>query len=96
MAEIAARRGRCSTSAVLVAAVLVLSGCAYDPPMKADHASAKYRADLAACQESGDREANRRVKARGILFLTYPMSLPIERRVQTRRCLEGKGYQVAD
>jgi hypothetical protein len=75
---------------------LVLTGCAYDPPMRADHASAQYQKDLAACQDAGAKEANRRVMASGILFLTYPVSLPIERRIQTRKCMEGKGYKLED
>ena len=52
--------------------------------------------DLAACQEAGDKEADRRVMASGILFLTYPVSLPIEQRIQTRKCMEGKGYKLED
>jgi hypothetical protein len=75
---------------------LVLAGCAYDPPMRADHAAASYQKDLAACQEAGDKEADRRVMASGILFLTYPVSLPIEQRIQTRKCMEGKGYKLED
>jgi hypothetical protein len=80
----------------LMLAGLVLAGCAYDPPMRADHASASYQKDLAACQEAGDKEADRRVMASGILFLTYPVSLPIEQRIQTRKCMEGKGYKLED
>ncbi len=75
---------------------LALAGCAYDPPMRADHASAQYRKDLAACQDAADKEAHRRVMASGILFLTYPVSLPIQRRIQTRKCMEGKGYKLED
>ncbi len=75
---------------------LVLAGCAYDPPMRADHASATYRKDLVACQDAGDKEAHRRVMASGILFLTYPASLPIQQRIQTRKCMEGKGYKLED
>ncbi len=80
---------------VMAAAALGLAGCAYDPPMQADHASPAYRADLAACQEAGDKEAHRRVMAFGRLFLTYPVSLPVQERIETRKCLEGKGYRLA-
>lgn len=75
---------------------LALAGCAYDPPMRADHALAQYQKDLAACQDAGEKEAHRRVMASGILFLTYPISLPIEQRIQTRKCMEGKGYKLED
>ncbi len=80
--------------AFLAAAALGLAGCAYDPPMRADHAAAAYRKDLTACQSAGDKEAYRKVMARGPYFLTYPVSLPILERVETRKCLEGKGYHL--
>ncbi len=73
---------------------LALASCSYDPPIQGDHASVAYRADLAACQEAGEKEARRRVMASGILFLTYPISLPVKVRIETRRCLEGKGYRL--
>ena len=82
-----ARFGMC-----LAALSLGLASCAYDPPMKVDHASATYRRNLADCQTAGDQEAERRVLASGGLFLTYPVSLPIMERIETRRCLERKGY----
>ncbi len=76
----------------LGAVSLGFASCAYDPAMKADHASVPYRKDLADCQAAGDKEAERRVIASGGLFLTYPISYPIMRRIETRRCLERKGY----
>jgi hypothetical protein len=80
----------------ILAVGFALAACAYDPPMRADHASAAYQKDLAACQDAGEKEAHRRVMASGILFLTYPVSLPVEQRVQTRKCMEGKGYKLED
>ncbi len=79
---------------MVAAAALGLASCAYDPPMRADHAAPAYRKDLAACRTAGDNEAERRVMASGGLFLTYPVSLPIEERIQTRKCLQGKGYHL--
>jgi hypothetical protein len=83
---------------LLLGALLLamIFGCAYDPPMRADHASAKYQADLGACRPVAHKEADRVVKARGPLFLTYPISLPIERRIQMRKCMQGKGYKLED
>ena len=79
----------------LAAVPLALGGCSsYDPAMQADHASPAYQKDLIACQAAGDKEAHRRVIASGILFMTYPISLPIQQRIQTRKCLEGKGYHL--
>ncbi len=49
-------------------ALALLAGCGdYDPPVAADHDSAGYQADLAACQTSGDAAADRLAKA------TFPM-----------------------
>ncbi|MBV8094768.1 MAG: hypothetical protein JOY71_15590 [Acetobacteraceae bacterium] len=74
--------------------LLLVAGCAYDPPMAADHAAPKYKTDLAACQDSAGKEASRRVKARFPLFVTYPISFPVEKRIETRKCMEGKGYKL--
>jgi hypothetical protein len=71
-----------------------MTGCAYDPPMQADHASPAYKANLHACRETAHKEADRIVKARGLLFLTYPVSLLIVRRIQLRKCMQGKGYKL--
>lgn len=81
------------TAVACTAIAVLLTGCAYDPGMRDDHPAQQYHADLAACRESGDKEAHRRVMARGLLFMTYPVSLPIVRRIQIRACMEGKGYK---
>lgn len=76
--------------------VLVLASCAaYDPPMRADHASAQYRADLATCQKDGTAAADKRSKAYGYLFLSYPVSYPFVRRDEIRKCMQGKGYVLS-
>ena len=73
---------------------LGLSACAYDPPMQADHASAAYQANLHACRKSAAVAASRTVHATGPMFLTYPISYPIQKRIEVRRCMEGKGYKL--
>jgi hypothetical protein len=71
-----------------------LAGCGdYDPPVTADHDSAGYQADLAACQTSGDAAADRLAKATFPMFVSYPISLPFEQRVQISRCMAAKGYK---
>ncbi|MCL2429766.1 MAG: hypothetical protein FWD12_11085 [Alphaproteobacteria bacterium] len=79
------------TARSCIAAVL-LAGCAYDPGMQGHHPAQAYHADLVACRQTGSREAHRRVMSFGMLFLTYPISLPIVRRIQVRQCLAGRGY----
>ena len=78
-----------------MAVALLVAGCAYAPPNAADRARPSYAADLAACQTAGDKEAHRLVMSRGSLFLTYPISLPIEELRQTRKCMAGKGYAAS-
>jgi hypothetical protein len=76
------------------AALALLAGCGdYDPPVAADHDSAGYQADLAACQTSGDAAADRLAKATFPMFVSYPISLPFEQRVQISRCMAAKGYK---
>lgn len=81
---------------LLASGALIVAGCAYDPPMRADHHASAYRTDLAVCQEAGSKEADRRVLASGLLFLTYPVSQPVQTRIATRKCMEGKGYELAE
>lgn len=70
---------------------LLLPACGNPPPDAADAARPANQADLAACQAAGDKEAHRLVMSKGGLFLTYPISLPIEQAMQTRKCMEKKG-----
>jgi hypothetical protein len=72
--------------------LLAVAACGYTPPNAADANRPTYQSDLAACQASGDKEAHRLVMTKGGLFLTYPISLPIEERRQTSKCMEMKGY----
>ena len=80
---------RLSFGAVLL---VPLVGCAYSPPNAADTARPTYQSDLTACQEAGDKAAHHQMISRGGLFLTYPISLPIEEWIQLRKCMDGKGY----
>jgi len=75
--------------------LLALAGCSYSPPNPADLNRPTYQSDLAACEEAGDKEAHRRVMASGNLWLSYPISLPIEERRQVSKCMEAKGYAAS-
>jgi hypothetical protein len=74
--------------------ILTLAACAYDPPMRADHAAPQYQADLRTCQKDGTTAADKRTHAYGYLFLSYPVSYPIVRHQEIRKCMEGKGYPL--
>lgn len=73
---------------------LGLVACAYDPPMQANHGSAVYQADLRACRKSAATTASRTVHATGPMFMTYPISYPIQDRIDIRRCMQAKGYSL--
>jgi hypothetical protein len=77
---------------LLLGLLLAVTACGYSAPNVADTTRPSYAADLAACQTAGDKEAQRLVMSKGGLFLTYPISLPIEQRLQIRKCMNGKGY----
>jgi len=77
-------------------AALAVSACAYDPPMRANHAAPAYRADLKQCQTDGEAEASRRVHALFRLFVFYPITYPVEIRIATRECMQHKGYTLRD
>jgi hypothetical protein len=86
------RRWGNGANCVAVLLALAVAACAYRPPNSADLGKPSYQADLAECKTYGEREGHRRVLAYGGLFLTYPISLPIEEWRQTRKCMVGKGY----
>jgi hypothetical protein len=71
---------------------LGLFACSYQPPNPADTARPTYQSDLDACLISGNKEAHRLVMSYGYLFMTYPLSFPIEGSVQVRKCMQAKGY----
>jgi hypothetical protein len=74
------------------APLLAVVACTYAPADPAEEARPTYRSDLAACQQSASQEAHRRVVSLGELFLTYPISYPILKRRELRKCMDGKGY----
>lgn len=85
-----------SRMAWLSLAVVLAAGCAYDPPVVGDRGSARYQADLSACQEAAQKAAHHAVISRFPLFITYPVSFPLRERAETRRCMASKGYPPAD
>jgi hypothetical protein len=72
--------------------LLAVAACAYTPPNATETAKPSYQTDLAACQESGDKEAHRLVMSQGGYFLTYPISTWMLDRREVRKCMQGKGY----
>jgi hypothetical protein len=83
---------RCILGLLRIAPLLAVAGCGYSPPNPADAARPTYGSDLAACHDSGDKEAHRLVMSQGGYFLTYPISTFIQEHIQVRKCMVGKGY----
>jgi hypothetical protein len=67
--------------------LLAVAACAYAPPNSADTARPSYQTDLAACQESGDKEAHRLVMSQGGYILTDPISTWMLDRREVRKCM---------
>lgn len=81
----------------LIVPIAALAGCGdYVPAVKADHDSPRYVADVAACQDQGDAEADKRAKKRGPYFLTYPVSFPLLERQAIDDCMHARGYVDED
>jgi hypothetical protein len=76
----------------VVAATLVLTGCAGDPAVVGDRASPKFQADLKACRESGAAQADKENAKHFPDWLASPFTGPGQRRRAVRACMVGKGY----
>ncbi len=75
-------------------ACCLLAGCGYDPPVKADHSSEKYQADLLKCWKQVEIPAERIANATvGSSLQSIFKSDEPERR-DMRTCMQGKGYRL--
>ena len=89
------RQRRPARAAAILALLVLLAACGdYVPPVQADRASEKYRTDLAACQKTGDKEANRLSWSFFFNLASYPVSLPVLQRREISRCMTAKGYTL--
>ena len=75
---------------------LLLAGCSYDPPVKADRSSEKYRADLARCDAEGAREASKVTGATPWTFIKSPFTYPPLKHAHMRECLTRRGYVIEE
>jgi hypothetical protein len=82
--------------ASLMVALVLAGGCAYEPPASVDRSSPKFQADLAECRAAAEKAADHAVISRFLLFITYPVSYRRIERAETRKCMTGKGYPLAD
>ena len=77
---------------VLMAGVL-LAGCAYDPPVQADHAAPKYEADLAKCRKQAALAAGRIANATPQSSIRSLFASDEPERQDIRECMRGRGYR---
>jgi hypothetical protein len=79
---------------LLIPALLIsLSGCAsYDPPIRGDHMSDQYKADLAACRTSSSHTVYIKNADNPWSWMISPITGPRMRRTELRTCMVGKGY----
>src|SRR5690348_2953830 len=74
--------------------VLVLSACAYDPPLQGDHTSEKYKTDLEKCRMDSTESVRLKNAATFGSWAISPFTGPPAVRAAIRACMTGKGYML--
>ena len=83
------------TSWVIINLLLGLSGCAYDPPVKGDHTSEQYKADLEKCRTSSTETVRLKNADTFGTWIISPFTGPPTVRAAIRKCMASKGYVLA-
>ncbi len=73
-------------------AVLAAGACAYDPPVKADHDSVKYKSDLAKCQKQAAKTAAYTSGATPSAAILAQFSSSEPEHKEIRTCMQARGY----
>jgi hypothetical protein len=80
---------------VVPALLLTVSGCgSYDPPVRGDHTSEKYKADLETCRTTSTETVRRKNAGTPGRWIISPFTGPPEVRAAIRTCMAGKGYEL--
>jgi hypothetical protein len=79
---------------LVVAALTVgVGGCAsYDPPVRGDHASEGYKAELEKCRTSSTETVRRKNAGTPGTWIISPFTGPGQVRAAIRMCMASKGY----
>jgi hypothetical protein len=82
------------TCLMIPALLIGISGCAspYDPPVKGDRTSERYKTDLEKCRTSSAESVRLKNAATPWTWMKSPFTGPPEVRAELRTCLEHKGY----
>ncbi len=78
-----------------ICALILLAGCAYDPPVSGDHGTEKYRADLAQCRQTVDTKIDLLNRSTFPAFVMSPFTGPPRKHDALRDCMVGKGYNLS-
>jgi hypothetical protein len=83
-----------SRTALIIPAVLFgVSGCAaYDPPVRGDHMSDHYKADLESCRTSSSHAVYIKNADNPWTWMVSPITGPPKVRAAIRTCMQAKGY----
>jgi hypothetical protein len=84
-----------SSRALFIIPTLLIgvSGCAaYDPPVRGDHLSDHYKADLEACRTSSSHAVYLKNADNPWSWMISPITGPPKVRAEIRTCMLGKGY----
>jgi hypothetical protein len=75
------------------ALLLTLSGCgSYDPPVRGDHTTAAYKADLDKCRATSSETVRLKNAATPGVWIMSPFTGPPKVRAGIRNCMTAKGY----
>jgi len=82
---------------LIALAVLACAGaCApYDPPFQGDHAAQRYQDDLAKCRSASNESVRLKNAATPGRWLISPITGPPAVRAAMRKCMQDKGYVLA-
>ena len=79
-------------SFTIMAATLLLVGCAGTPAVVGDRASPTFRADLKTCRASSAADVSKQDAKFFPTWLMSPFTSPGQVRRAVRACMEAKGY----
>jgi hypothetical protein len=78
---------------LIPALLLGLSGCgSYDPPVRGDHGTAAYKADLEKCRTTSAETVRLKNAGTPGRWIMSPINGPPEVRAAIRTCMAARGY----
>jgi hypothetical protein len=69
-------------------------GAPYDPPVRGDHTSEQYKADLEKCRTTSTESVRLKNAATLQSWIISPFTGPPAVRASIRTCMAGKGYTL--